>query len=90
MTEQVPENDFGHNVQDMTPEANADMSRGHLLRWAMDHGLFHIIDGKIVINEVATEEKEVAEEDPLTAQNTVSLDEAGEHRRKLRWWPRAS
>lgn len=86
----MPENDFGNNAQDMTPEANADVSRGHLLRWAMNHQLVHFNDGQMIISEDSTEQYKPTEEELRELQNTISLREAGERKRKHWRWPRAS
>jgi hypothetical protein len=90
MTEQVPENDFRKNAQDMTPEANADVSRGHLLRWSMEHHLVHFNDGEMVIGEIATDKDKSTEVVLHDSHNTISLREAGERKPKLWRWPRAS
>ncbi len=80
MSEQLPENDFRENVQDMPPEASTALSQGHLLRWAMEHGQYHIKEGRVVVDE-KPDEIESADTELRALQLKISRDEAGDQSR---------
>ena len=87
MSEKLPENDFRENVQDMPPEANTALSQGHLLRWAMEHGQYHIKEGKVVVDEDPSEQ-ERREAELRALQLKISHEEADQPRPGR--WPKAS
>jgi hypothetical protein len=87
MSEQLPKNDFRENIQDMPPEANTALSQGHLLRWAMENGRYHINEGQVVVDDGESEE-ERREAELRALQLKLSREEAGEQRRSR--WPEAS
>ena len=80
MSEQLPENDFRENVQDMPPEASTALSQGHLLRWAMEHGQYHITEGRVVVDEKPGE-KEPMDTELRALQLKISREEAGDQSR---------
>jgi hypothetical protein len=77
MTAEMPENDFRNTPQDMTPEGNSDVSHAHLLRWALDHGRIHFVDGVMEIDSDDSPDAKTTEDDLRELQAKISRDEAG-------------
>src|SRR4051812_27529791 len=80
--ESSEEIDFRDTPQDMTPEANSDVSHAHMLKWALDHHNLHFIKDVWVVgsDESPAEEDtdaEVTEATLLELQAKITREEAG-------------